>query len=73
MNSERDASQTGVRLELKVCERCGALWCRELGSKVRVCGRCECALSVRPTDSGLKRGRRRAAFAGTNVISEGVQ
>lgn len=53
-----------VTLELKVCERCGALWLRPRGAAVRECGRCE--RKVREMGSGavFKRGRRASARSG---------
>ena len=38
-----------VELELKYCERCGALWLRLRDSDAAVCGRCRKAMAGLPT------------------------
>lgn len=37
-----------VRMELKYCERCGALWLRECGAGVVYCERCESRVAALP-------------------------
>ncbi|MEO8726094.1 MAG: hypothetical protein ABI383_08205 [Acidobacteriaceae bacterium] len=48
-----------VRMSLKVCERCGALWCREIGMEERYCKRCALWLKKveMPASIGLMVGR----------------
>ena len=37
-----------IHLELKYCERCGALWLRPAGSDVVFCGACAAAMAGLP-------------------------
>ena len=46
-----------IQLELKYCERCGALWVRAAGSEVVFCGMCSKAGSVNPVWEGETAGR----------------
>lgn len=52
----RDAG-VDIRMDLKICERCGALWLRVIGGEVRHCGRCLRALGEGPAEAGLRKGR----------------
>ncbi|HEY4902650.1 MAG TPA: hypothetical protein VIH89_04185 [Candidatus Sulfotelmatobacter sp.] len=40
-NKRDDARKNEVRVELKYCERCGALWMRECGSGLIYCNGCQ--------------------------------
>jgi hypothetical protein len=47
-----------TNLELKVCERCGALWLRKSGEAVAYCGPCRQALSGFKPQPALRKQRR---------------
>ena len=47
------------RVEMKYCERCGALWVRAIGSRNVYCGRCECQMRELPLAGHQKAGMRR--------------
>ena len=59
MWAEREVMAAEVRMNLKVCERCGALWCREIGVSARYCERCAKALRVadEPAQVEMRKGR----------------
>ena len=59
MLAKREAVGAEVRMDLKVCERCGALWCREIGREERYCKRCAGWLekAERPSAMVLRVGR----------------
>lgn len=46
-----------MRMDLKICERCGALWLRVIGGEARHCGRCLRALAEGPERVELRKGR----------------
>ena len=47
-NKPNDTRRTEVRVELKYCERCGALWLRECGSGLIHCNGCQAAVTELP-------------------------
>ena len=59
MLAERKVLAAEVRMDLKVCERCGALWCREIGVSARYCKRCAKTLRTadEPAQVEMRRGR----------------
>lgn len=40
-SSHKDDEKQPVRVELKYCEHCGALWVRERGAGVAYCDKCQ--------------------------------
>ncbi len=44
-----------LRMDLKICERCGALWLRVIGAEARHCGRCLGQLGELPVRRGCGR------------------
>ncbi len=40
--------QSGTRMELKYCERCGGLWLRPKGSGLSYCAGCAAAMAELP-------------------------
>ena len=40
--------RSGIRMELKYCERCGGLWLRPTGSGLSYCPRCTAAMDQLP-------------------------
>jgi hypothetical protein len=49
--SEFVSPVSGVRMQLKVCERCGILWCRVLGDEGRHCRGCVMAVARQRRES----------------------
>jgi hypothetical protein len=56
--------RSGVRMELKYCERCGGLWLRPAGSGSSYCESCAAAMAElpavrlkRPAGGGPEEGR----------------
>jgi hypothetical protein len=67
MKNKYDADRKNeVRMELKYCERCGALWLRECGSGLNSCNGCQMDVTElpipkkRPQTVKLATGRRAA-------------
>ena len=56
--ASRGGEALGVRCDLKVCERCGVLWLREVKSKQKHCARCRRELKQSPAVTELRVGRR---------------
>ena len=59
-----------VRVDLKICEGCGALWLRALGRGV-YCRRCEAILSDFPAPRGQSRRGRKPAVTRVAVTCPG--
>ena len=56
MNESKSAQESS--LELKYCERCGALWLRPTGGGQVYCVSCAIALGEMPAAGQLDRGRK---------------
>ncbi|HUO13626.1 MAG TPA: hypothetical protein VMX38_01470 [Verrucomicrobiae bacterium] len=54
-----DEGNSIVRVELKYCERCGALWVRECGAGVMYCEKCQGEVAELPIPTRRKPGRPR--------------
>lgn len=55
--NRRDGEQETVRMELKYCEHCGALWLRECGAGVVYCGTCQPRIADLPMPKKKGAGR----------------
>lgn len=56
--SRDDEGNQIVRVELKYCERCGALWVRECGAGVMYCEKCQSEVAELPIPTSRKPGRK---------------
>ena len=54
MISEFVSPVSGVRMQLKVCERCGVLWCRVVGEDGVHCVKCKRALREQRKESRVE-------------------
>lgn len=73
MSGAAGSERERVKLELKICERCGGLWLRPAESRWIYCGGCKKKISDLPkpiTESGRKR---RQAREGNVSGSDSVQ
>lgn len=64
-----EAAEIEVRMDLKICERCGALWCRVVDTAGRHCRGCVGTMAERPAAVVLKAGRPRGEF-GAAIIKK---
>lgn len=73
MLAARQAIAVEVRMNLKVCERCGVLWCRKIGMEERYCERCVKWMlwAERPTPMELRVGRPFGPYAVANKANNG--
>ena len=62
----------GLRVELKVCEVCGALWLRAAGQGV-YCRGCSVRLAEFPASRTRRRGRNCKTVARTAVCAGGAR
>lgn len=59
-----------LRLDLKVCEGCGALWLREAATKGIYCRHCASRLAEFPAPRGKHRGGRKPRLLRTSCCTE---